>query len=120
MIEIVGKDYLLNLTSDENVFQLSEKKNKEIINRIISKHTDWAEAAGLVLKNTNSYNSSLYMILFAIADVNDKRFEANDISFNDLENTVRRIAKYDLRKIAEYYEGLAMALHYWSCVYRKV
>ena len=118
--DIRGKNYVLNLMNRDNVFELSEIENEYILKKIISKHTDWQDAFNQLTKqNTKIYNSSLFIILFAIAGIQEKRIDINDWEFTDLENTVRRIAKYDLKKIVEHYPGFAKALHYWACIYAR-
>ena len=119
--DIKGKDYLFNLNNPENVYELTEGENEDILKEIISKQEDakWKNAAALVLQNQKSYNSPLFLILFAIAGVSEDRIEINDNDFTELENTVRRIARYDLKKISAKYPGFAKALHYWSCVYNN-
>ena len=117
--DIIGKDYLLNLIKPESIFKLSETENKKILEEIIAKHSEWKPASELVLSNPHSFDSPLFLILFAVAGVTENRLEIGEDDFSDLANTVRRIAKYDLRKIADHYPGFAKALHYWSCVYEK-
>jgi len=117
--EITGKDYLLNLINSENIFKLIEDENKNILQEVIAKHSEWKTAAELVLKNDNSYNSPLFLILFVIAGISERRFDVNEIDFIDLENMACRIAKYDLKFIAAHYLGFAKALHFWACVYEK-
>jgi hypothetical protein len=109
----------LNLYNPENIFELKEEENKEILLEIIAGYSEWATAAKQVLVNENSYHSPLFIILFVIAGVSEKRLETSDIDFSDLESTAQRIAKYDLEKIALYYPGFAKALHYWACVYEN-
>jgi len=118
--DIKGKNYIFNLMNRKNIFELAEIENQDILEKIISKHTDWQDAFNLLTKqNKKIYNSPLFIILFAIAGVQEKRIDINDRAFTDLENTVRRIAKHDLKKITKHYPGFAKALHYWACVYAK-
>ncbi len=121
--DISGKSYLLYLYNRDNIFELMESENQKIIEQILENYPEWKDASDRVLKDRSSYHTSLFLILFAIVGVNENRIDYNEIDLNSLENTVRKIARYDFKQMTKYQSiesallGFAKALHYWSCVY---
>lgn len=95
--DITGKDYRENLVNPESIYELTTGENREILDKIIAKQTEWKQAGDLVLNNPRSCNSPLFIILFAIAGLNENRFDEEEINCADLENTVRRIYAFDHR-----------------------
>jgi len=118
--EINQKDYLFYLLNKNNRFELTSNENNDIIQQIIENHIDWKEASeSILIENPHFFKSPLFIILFAIVGVSENRIFNNENELMDLENIVKRIARFDLRNIFDINPGFAKALHYWSCIYAE-
>ena len=115
--ETAGKDYMDNLCEPENQFNLKPGENGKIIRDILDHFSDWKSAAEKVLKSKAVESTSLFLLLFVIARINEAEFGDKEIDFTDPSSAFRDIVKSDLKQINARYPGLAMALHIWACIY---
>ncbi len=115
--ETDGKDYMDYLSEKENQFHLQPEENIKIIHDILIKYPDWKSATERVLKNNAAETTSLFLLLFVIARINEEEFGATEIDFTDPSSAFKDIVKSDLKKINNKYPGLAKALHNWACIY---
>ena len=115
--DVQGKEYR-DHAKDRNIFPLTTEENAQILNEVVET-TAWGDAAKTVLSSTGVYSSPLFLILFAIAAVSAKRIEMAEVDIDDFANLVRRIARYDLRRINERSPGIAKALRNWGCICAK-
>jgi hypothetical protein len=114
-----GKDYELHLIDDKK-FQLNVSENKQILQQIVQKVPEWESAIETLLSDNVERTSSLFMLLFIIAQVS-KNKALLKLNLSDPQNAFKEIIRYDLERLSEQYNcsGLAKALHYLSCIYSE-
>jgi hypothetical protein len=115
--EIAGKAYISHLYNFENQFPLLPAENVKIIKEVLDKFPNWKLSAEKVLKNSIEKSTSLFLLLFVIARINEEQFGETEINFSDPTTAFRDIVKSDLKKIYAEYPGLAKALHNWASIY---
>jgi hypothetical protein len=102
---------------------LSSDDNKEIIEKIVEKYPDWKPAWEKLLKENKDYKSSLFLLLFILARINQKEFKNETMDLAEPQQVFQRIIESDLRFIAnqeeESYKGLAKTIYYWACIYTE-
>ena len=108
-----NNDFELHLSSDDN---------KEIIEKIVEKYPNWKLASEKLLKeNNNNYKSSLFLLLFILARIDQKEFNNTTLNLAEPQQVFQRIIESDLGFIAmqekKAYIGLAKVLYYWACIY---
>ncbi|THV60722.1 hypothetical protein [Chryseobacterium candidae] len=107
-----NNDFELHLSSDDN---------KEIIEKIVEKHPNWKLASEKLFnkKNDKNYKSSLFLLLFILAHIDQKEFNNTALNLAEPQQVFQRIIESDLRFIEKKYKGLAKAIYYLSFVYTK-
>ncbi|MET3537664.1 P-loop NTPase [Chryseobacterium limigenitum] len=98
----------LHLSSDENV---------EIIEKIVEKYPDWKLASERLLGENKDYKSSLFLLLFILARIDQKEFKNETLDLSEPQQVFQRVIESDLRFIKKKHVGLAKALYYWGCIY---
>ena len=109
----IYEDYLIDRNA---VFEIDTSENKKIIHEISQKCPQWKRTIEQLSENSTSYESSLYLLLFIIARLNDDEIKYTEKKPADL---FIGIIKSDLKIISDEYNGLAKALYYWGCAYAK-
>lgn len=89
---------------------LSSEDNKEIFEGIIEKYPNWEEASERLFTKEKNHQSSLFLLLFILARIDNK----NAIDLSEPQQVFQNIIESDLKYIEEQYEGLAKALYYWA------
>ncbi|HCQ12422.1 MAG TPA: hypothetical protein DIU01_04015 [Flavobacterium sp.] len=106
-----NNDFQLHLSSDDN---------KEIINKIVERYPNWKLASERLLKeNNNNYKSSLFLLLFILARINQKELNNTSLNLSEPQQVFQRVIESDLRFIEKKHIGLAKALYYLGCVYAE-
>ncbi len=108
--EKYGNDFEILLSSDEN---------KEIIKKIIEKYPNWKHSAERLFKTEESYQSTLFLLLFILARITPNESDKPSFNFSDPQIVFRNIIKSDLKSIPKKHIGLAKALYYWGCFYAQ-
>ncbi|MPS72484.1 MAG: hypothetical protein E2590_04955 [Chryseobacterium sp.] len=101
---------------------LSSDDNKEIIEKIVEKYPDWKLASEKLLRESNTlnnYKSSLFLLLFILARIDQKEFKNETLDLSEPQQVFQRIIESDLRFIKKKYIGLAKAIYYVGCAYSK-
>jgi len=100
-----------------NYFELSSEENEDILKKILTYNDIWSETAKKILNHSAIYHAPLYLILFVLARVSEND---NYLETDDVFSTFDDIIISDQKKLCELnYKGLALALYYWSCVYKE-
>jgi hypothetical protein len=111
--EIIGKPYNKHVMED-NRFLLSSKENERIITKIAEEHLN-INLLEQSIASEEFYNAPLYVILFVLIRTHQKD-RALSVNFS---SQFSEIIQNDLKIINEIYPGLALALHYYSCMRSK-
>lgn len=98
---------------------LSSEDNKEIFERIIEKYPNWKEASERLFTKEKNYESSMFLLLFILAHIDQKEFNQESLDFSEPQQVFQNIIESDLRFIERKYKGLAKALYYWGCIYAE-
>lgn len=108
--EIYGNDFELFLSLDEN---------EEIISQIVKKYPLWEESAKKLFEERQDFKSTLFLLLYILARINQDKLEDNHINLSDPSIVFKNIVKSDIKFIANKYVGLAKAIYYWGVIYSK-
>lgn len=108
-----------NCRNNDFEMHLSSKDNKEIIGKIIEKYPIWKMASEKLLDKDKNYPSSLFLLLFILARIDQKVFKNETLNLLEPQQVFQNIILSDLKFIADKYIGLAKALYYWGCCYSK-
>lgn len=99
---------------------LSSEDNKGIIEKIVKKYPSWKLASKRLLgKENKDYKSSLFLLLFILARIDQKEFKNKTLDLFEPLLVFQRIIESDLRFIEKKHIGLAKALYYVGCAYSK-
>lgn len=108
--EEYGNDFELLLSADQN---------KQIIDQIIAKFPDWKLASEKLFKKGDSYQATLFLLLFILARLSNDTLDNISYNLSDPQILFRNIIKSDVKFIKNRYNGLAKALYYWACMYAE-
>lgn len=98
---------------------LSVDENKQIIDQIVTKFPDWKLASEKLFKKEESYQSTLFLLLFILARMSNDTFDITSYNLSDPQIIFRNIIKSDVKFIENRYKGLAKAMYYWACMYAE-
>ena len=108
-----------NYRNNKFELHLSSQDNKEIIEKIIEKYPDWKMSSEKIFEIKQSYEPTLFLLLFILARINLKEFNNNFINLSETQMIFQNIIESDLNYIEKKSEGLAKALYYWGCLYSE-
>ena len=119
-----GKKFMDHLNDSTKTFQLDTQENKKIIAKVIAKISgqfpQWGKNYNELFIHESNYQSSLFLLLFVLARITENE-NHSDLDLSEPETAFINIIKADLEYIYAYphYQGLAISLYYWSCIYSK-
>lgn len=105
-------------TKKDAVF-LDNQENESIIRKIVLDFPEWQKTVDELFKSENSYQSTLFLLLFVIARTSQNDFENVNINPKEPLRTFINIIQSDFKLIQAEYPGLAKALYYWACIYAE-
>lgn len=98
---------------------LSSQDNKEIIKKIAEKYPSWKFVLEKLFEKEKFNQSSLFLLLFIIARVNQNQYNENSFDLYQPQQVFLNIIESDLNFIAKTDIGLAKALYYLGYAYSK-
>lgn len=105
--------------AEQSKFEIFPAENKDIIKKIAVKVSEWQATCEAIYENDKIKNTSLFSVLFIIADIYNKNLPAKEIRFIDIKGHFADIVKSDIKKIANKYPGLAKAMVYFANIYKE-
>lgn len=108
-----------NYRNNKFELHLSSQDNKEIIEKITEKYPNWKIVSEKLFEKEKFNQSSLFLLLFIIARINQNDFQIKNSELAEPEQIFQNIIESDLNFIAKEYIGIAKALYYMGCAYSK-
>ena len=114
------KSFLNN--PDKNQFKLKASDNHILLPQILDRIKVWKSTAKELLKTSDDYKSSLYLILWTIGRtyILKERKVQGFIQHEKLKSHFQSIVLSDLKAIYKTAPGFARALYYWANVYSAI
>ncbi|WP_439480621.1 hypothetical protein [Chryseobacterium aquaticum] len=108
-----GKPYRRYRNNDFEL-ELLPAENEQIIEKIVEKHPDWKRASERLLEKHKSDQSSLFLMLFILASIDQKDFNNKTLNLSEPRQIFQNIIEDQLKFIAENSVGLGKALFYFG------
>lgn len=117
--DTVGKAYRSYLNQSDHLFLIGSEENENIIKGVVEKNPEWKPTYKKIFSQHKNYASSLFLLLFILSRIAEN--EHQEFPKNvEPEAEFAHIVLSDMQYLAQLgYPGLAKAIHYWACIYKK-
>ena len=117
----ISKEHIYD--PDNNIIELSVNENQKTISKILEIVPEWGTIVKTLLPRPESYDSSLYLILWVVVRTYQNKNKKGDGGISnkkDLIGHFRSIVESDLRVIVKgKFSGIAKMLYYYGSVYSE-